>query len=123
MENYWGVEVLFGGIVVVSGVVDGVVLGVAVVPVEGLTPVVPAAPAPGVPVVPTAPVLDGELPFTVLVPLVELVPEMPVELDVPAALVPFRPFGLVALPDVVPIAEPVCPAVPVPIVPAVPVVP
>jgi hypothetical protein len=109
--------VSFGGIVVESGEVDGVELGVAVVPVDGLTPVVPAAPVPGVPVV------DGELPFTLLVPLVELVPEMPVELEVAAALVPFRPFGLVALPDVVPTADPVCPAVPVPMVPAAPVVP
>jgi hypothetical protein len=94
VENYWGVEVLFGGIVVESGEVDGVELGVAVVPVDGLTPVDPAAPAPGVPVV------DGEFPFTVLVPLVEPAPETPV--------VPLSPFGLVDVPEVVPpTAEPV----------------
>lgn len=126
---YCGTDVPLCGVVVVlfgTPFGDCVAFGVCVVPVDGLTPVVdgvvvvegvvvlPVVPTPAAPVVPltadpvasAAPVEEGELPFTVLVPVEVLVPVDPV-VPVSAGLLPFSPFGFVEVPEVGPTVVPV----------------
>ena len=123
LSSYCGVVVLPCGVVVEAGLVVllfGTPFGEVVVPVEGLTPVVEGDVAVGPSVLVPVPVVVPVVPLTELVPFTVLVPVAPV------LLVPLRLLGLVDEPDVVPTADPLCPAVPVPMLsvdPATPVVP